>query len=61
MDDALWDRLPFEARAEVDELIAVRRHVQAIVVMRERIGAPRPSIHDCVDLLEWRAKVLRGQ
>ncbi|GKQ40283.1 hypothetical protein [Streptomyces sp. A012304] len=59
MDDALWSRLPVGTRAEVDGLIADGRHIQAIAVMREQAGLPRPELRDCVDLLELRARVLR--
>ncbi|GAA2491174.1 hypothetical protein GCM10010276_33210 [Streptomyces longisporus] len=60
MNDALWDRLPSEDRREIDELVAARRHIKAIALMRERVGLPRPDLRDCVDLLEERARVLRG-
>ncbi|MFI6621306.1 hypothetical protein [Streptomyces sp. NPDC050528] len=58
MDDTLWDRLSTEARAEVNGLVAADRTIQAIVVIREHAGLPRPELRDCVDLLAWldRAK-----
>lgn len=59
MDDSLWNRLSAEARAEVDGLIADGRHVQAIVVIRERVGPPQPDLRACVDLLEYRAASVR--
>jgi len=60
VDDSLWGRLSFEARAEVvDGLIAAGRNVQASAVMRERVGLPRPGLHECVDLLAQRFTVLR--
>ncbi|WP_406125210.1 hypothetical protein [Streptomyces sp. NBC_00989] len=54
MDDTLWNRLPPKAQAEVDGLIAAGRNIQAIMVMRERTGLPRPELRDCIDLLAWR-------
>jgi len=59
MENALWDRLSPEARAEVDRLITADRNVQANAVMRERAGLPRPGIHECVDLLDQRSTALR--
>ncbi|MGW7414754.1 hypothetical protein [Streptomyces sp. NPDC054863] len=61
MTGSLWDRLSAAARAEVDELVAEERTIQAIVIMRERAGTPVPEIRDCVDLLAERCTVLRGQ
>jgi hypothetical protein len=60
MNDALWERLPIADRREIDELVAARRHIPAIALMRERAGPPRPELRDCVDLLEERARVVRG-
>ncbi|MEV6509700.1 hypothetical protein AB0M61_26725 [Streptomyces sp. NPDC051642] len=54
MDNMLWNRLSPEAQAEVDGLIAAGRNIQAIAVMRERLGLPRPELRDCIDLLAWR-------
>ncbi|MEV5528019.1 hypothetical protein [Streptomyces prunicolor] len=54
MDNMLWNRLSAEARAEVDGLIAAGRTIEAIVMMLERAGPPRPDIRECVDLLAWR-------
>jgi hypothetical protein len=51
VDDTLWDRLSAEARAEVDGLIAAGRNIQAIMVIREGVGLPRPELRDCIDLL----------
>ncbi|MFG2371041.1 hypothetical protein ACGFY9_06140 [Streptomyces sp. NPDC048504] len=59
MDDMLWNRLPAEAQAEVDELIAAGRNIQAIMVMRERTGLPQPELRECIDLLAWRHGALR--
>ncbi|MGP4087844.1 hypothetical protein [Streptomyces sp. KR55] len=59
VDDSLWGRLSAEARAEVDGLIAAGRSVQAIAVMRECAGPPRPGLHECVDLLDQRFMALR--
>ncbi|MEW2570669.1 hypothetical protein [Streptomyces sp. NPDC047070] len=61
MNDALWDRLPMGDQLQVDELVADGRHIQAIALMRERAGLPRPDLRDCVDLLELRAQILRGE
>ncbi|EFH31435.1 predicted protein [Streptomyces pristinaespiralis ATCC 25486] len=35
--------------------------MQAVAVMRERAGAPRPGTQECVDLLDRRATALKGQ
>lgn len=59
MGNALWDRLSVEVQAEVDGLVSAGRHVQAIAVMRERVGLPTPGLHECVDLVDQRFKVLR--
>ncbi|MGC9539728.1 hypothetical protein [Streptomyces sp. UG1] len=59
VEDLLWSRLSTEARAEVDGLIAAGRSVQAIAVMRECAGLPRPGLHECVDLLAQRFAVMR--
>lgn len=59
MESALWGRLPVEARSEVDSLVSAGRTVQAIAVMRDRVGPPRPSLHECVDLVSWRLSALR--
>ncbi|MEU8889620.1 hypothetical protein [Streptomyces sp. NPDC048442] len=61
MTDSLWDRLSAPVRAEVDDLVADGRNIQAIVAMRERAGVPVPEIRECVDLLAERCTVLRGQ
>ncbi|MFD5547338.1 hypothetical protein ACFWJQ_11450 [Streptomyces goshikiensis] len=58
MDDALWSKLSVEAGVEVDELITAGRNVQALKVMREYIGLPRPALWDCVEALQERADVL---
>ncbi|MFF5257040.1 hypothetical protein ACFY4K_34105 [Streptomyces leeuwenhoekii] len=60
VNNALWECLPVEDRRQVDELVVAGRHIQAIALMRERAGLPRPDLRDCVDLLELRAQVLRG-
>jgi hypothetical protein len=57
VDDMVWNRLSAEARAEVDGLIAAGRSIQAIIVMRERVGLPHPDLRECVDLLAWRQTV----
>ncbi|MFI6728448.1 hypothetical protein [Streptomyces atratus] len=59
MGNALWDRLSVEVQAEVDSLVSAGRNVQAIAVMRERVGLPTPGLHECVDLVDQRFKVLR--
>lgn len=59
MDDMLWNRLPAEAQAEVDGLIAAGRNIQAIMVMRERTGLPQPELRECIDLLAWRHGALQ--
>ncbi|WP_437025611.1 hypothetical protein [Streptomyces sp. enrichment culture] len=59
MEDALWDRLSIEARSEVDSLVSAGRNVQAIAVMRDRVGLPMPSLHECVDLVAQRFSRLR--
>ncbi|MFJ8629326.1 hypothetical protein [Streptomyces sp. NPDC093568] len=59
MDESLWSRLSVEARAEVDGLITDGRNIQAIQMMRERAGLPRPELRACVDLLALRAEILR--
>jgi hypothetical protein len=59
MANALWDRLSAEARAEVDSLVSAGRNVQAIAVMREHAGLPAPGLHECVDLVDQRFRVLR--
>lgn len=60
MNDSLWGRLSSGDQREVDQLVTAGRHIQAIALMRERAGLPRPDLRDCVDLLEQRASVLRG-
>jgi hypothetical protein len=60
VDDTLWDRLSTEARAEVDGLIAAGRNIQAIMMIRERAGLPRPELRECVDLLAWLDRAERG-
>ncbi|MGC5006694.1 hypothetical protein ACLQ2L_30395 [Streptomyces sp. DT203] len=59
MGNALWDRLSAEVQAEVDSLVSAGRNMQAIAVMRERVGLPTPGLHACVDLVDQRFKVLR--
>ncbi|UKY55619.1 hypothetical protein [Streptomyces inhibens] len=59
MDDSLWVRLPADAQAEVDRLVSVGHNVQAIVVMREHVRLPQPSLRECVDLLSQRFTALR--
>lgn len=59
MGNALWDRLSVEVRAEVDSLVSAGRNVQAMAVMRECVGLPAPGLHECVDLVDQRFKVLR--
>ncbi|WP_329297253.1 hypothetical protein OG410_00775 [Streptomyces sp. NBC_00659] len=59
MGNALWDRLSVGVQAEVDSLVSAGRNVQAIAVMRERAGLPTPGLHECVDLVDQRFKVLR--
>ncbi len=59
MANALWDRLPAEAQSEVDSLVVAGRNVQAIAVIRECAGLPRPSLHECVDVVDQRFSVLR--
>ncbi|MGW7042178.1 hypothetical protein ACWGDT_05570 [Streptomyces avermitilis] len=59
VDNSLWSRLSAEARTEVDGLVAAGRNVQAIAVMRERAGQPRPGLRECVDLLDQRFTALR--
>ncbi|WP_138901072.1 hypothetical protein [Streptomyces albidochromogenes] len=61
MNDSLWGRLSAGDQREVDQLITAGRHIQAIALMRERAGPPQADLHDCVDLMEQRANVLRGQ
>jgi hypothetical protein len=61
VNDALWVRLPVENQRQVDELVVAGRHIQAIALMRECAGLPRPDLRDCVGLLELRARVLRGR
>ncbi|WP_053125992.1 hypothetical protein [Streptomyces ambofaciens] len=61
VNDALWERLPVEDRQQVDELVDAGRHIQAIALMRECTGLPRPDLRDCVDLLELRAQALRDR
>ncbi|MFE2285526.1 hypothetical protein ACFXDJ_15300 [Streptomyces sp. NPDC059443] len=58
MDDALWSRLSPEVRAELDELIASGRTVQAVRVMRGHIGPTRLALWDCIEALQERADVL---
>ncbi|MFJ9968333.1 hypothetical protein [Streptomyces avermitilis] len=43
----------------MDSLVSAGRNVQAIAVMRERVGLPTPGLHECVDLVDQRFKVLR--
>lgn len=59
MENALWGRLSVEMRREVDSLVSAGRNVQAIALMRERAGPPTPHLHDCVDVVGQRFKVLR--
>ncbi|MFD9334948.1 hypothetical protein ACFWBF_11165 [Streptomyces sp. NPDC060028] len=59
VNDSLWNRLSVEARAEVDHLVGIRRNVQAIAVIRERAGLPRPDFKECVALLDQRFTFLR--
>jgi hypothetical protein len=59
MGNALWDRLSVEVQAEVDGLVSAGRSVQAVAVMRERAGLPAPGLHECVDLVDQRFRVLR--
>lgn len=61
MNEGLWSRVSAETRTEVDGLVAAGRTVQAIVVMRQRTGVPRPELRDCVDLLAQRLTALREQ
>ncbi len=59
MENALWDRLPVEVRSEVDGLVSAGRNVQAVAVIRDRVGLPVPSLHECVDLVDQRFSALR--
>ncbi|MFD0167057.1 hypothetical protein ACFVJH_23350 [Streptomyces decoyicus] len=59
MENALWDRLSAEVHAEVDSLVSAGRNVHAIAVMREHAGLPTPGLHECVDLVDQRFRVLR--
>lgn len=59
MENALWDRLSAEVRREVDDLVSAGRNVQAMIVMREHAGAPTPHLHECVDVVDQRFRVLR--
>jgi hypothetical protein len=59
MENVLWGRLSVEVRSEVDSLVSAGRNVQAIAVMRDRVGLPMPSLHECVDLVDQRFSVLR--
>lgn len=58
MDDALWSRLSPEVRVELDALITSGRTVQAVKMMRECIGPPRPALWDCIEVLQERADAL---
>lgn len=59
MGNTLWGRLLAEVRAEADSVVSAGRNVQAIAVMRERVGLPTPGLRECVDLVNQRFKVLR--
>ena len=59
MGDALWDRLSVEVQEEVDRLVSAGWNVRAIAVMRECAGLPAPGLHECVDLVDQRFRVLR--
>ncbi|MFE2056412.1 hypothetical protein [Streptomyces sp. NPDC059446] len=61
MENDLWGRLSVELRHEVDSLVSAGRNVQAIALMRERAGLPKPHLHDCVDVVGRRFRVLRQQ
>lgn len=59
MGNALWGRLSVEVQAEVDALISAGRNVHAIAMVRECAGLPTPFLHECVDLVDQRFRVLR--
>ncbi|MGK5638184.1 hypothetical protein ACSNOK_07665 [Streptomyces sp. URMC 126] len=53
--NTLWHRSPAAARAEADGLIVRGWNVHALAVIREHADEPRPSLHECVGLLDERA------
>ncbi|MEV7177106.1 hypothetical protein [Kitasatospora sp. NPDC093679] len=59
MKNSLWDRISAEGQVEVDRLIDAGRDVQAIMLMREFAGTPRPGVHECVDLQGQRFAALQ--
>ncbi|MFJ7197165.1 MULTISPECIES: nucleotidyltransferase domain-containing protein [unclassified Streptomyces] len=54
----LWCALPAGVPERVDELVLAGRDIQAVHAMRESGIEPRPGLHVCVDLLDWRHRAL---
>lgn len=54
MDNQLWDALPGQVRARVDELVTRGNKLQAVNVVREALREPKPGLNECVDLVAER-------
>ncbi|MEU2668276.1 nucleotidyltransferase domain-containing protein [Streptomyces sp. NPDC007164] len=53
-----WWTFPAGVRERVDELVLAGRDIQAVRAMRESGIAPRPELHECVEVLDGRHRAL---
>ncbi|MEV5198237.1 nucleotidyltransferase domain-containing protein [Streptomyces sp. NPDC053720] len=54
----MWWTFPAGVRERVDELVLAGRHIQAVRAMWETGIAPRPELHECVEVLDGRHRAL---
>lgn len=54
MNNPLWEALPAQVRAQVDDLVTKGNKLQAVKVIREALEEPRPGLYECMDLVAER-------
>ncbi|MEU6710643.1 hypothetical protein ABZ897_04105 [Nonomuraea sp. NPDC046802] len=57
-EQSALEALPAQMRAQVDDLVMKGSKLQAVKVIREALGEPRPGLYECLDLVAERFEAL---